>query len=84
LGKKFTVKIRVPLFILKDVSILSEWFAHLTKKPSTLNRDKYKIMKQRDWTCDILPLQQELGFRADYDLEKGIDECVKWYRENYL
>jgi nucleoside-diphosphate-sugar epimerase len=82
LGKKFTVKIRIPLFILKIVSLLAEGIARLTKKPSTLNRDKYKIMKQRDWTCDILPLQQDLGFRADYDLERGIAECVEWYRDN--
>jgi nucleoside-diphosphate-sugar epimerase len=81
LGKKLTIKIRVPLFILKIASILAEGFAHLTKKPSTLNRDKYKIMKQRDWTCDTLPLQQDLGFQSDYDLERGITECVKWYRE---
>jgi nucleoside-diphosphate-sugar epimerase len=82
LGKKRTIKIRVPLFVLKTVSILAEFFARLTKKPSTLNRDKYKIMKQRDWTCDTLPIQKELGFRADYDLERGIAECVKWYYEN--
>jgi nucleoside-diphosphate-sugar epimerase len=80
LGKKFTIKIRVPLFVLKIVSVLSESIARLTKKPSTLNRDKYKIMKQRNWTCDIMPLRQELGFEADYDLEKGIAECVKWYK----
>jgi nucleoside-diphosphate-sugar epimerase len=83
LGKKFTVKIRVPLFALKAISVLSEWLARLTKKPPTLNRDKYKIIKQRDWTCDILPLQQDLGFRADYDLKRGIAECVKWYRDNF-
>jgi len=83
LGKKFTIKIRVPLLVLKTISILSEELAHLTKKPSTLNRDKYKIMKQRDWTCDVLPLQQELGFKADYDLERGIKACVDWYREKY-
>ncbi|MDR0732777.1 MAG: NAD(P)-dependent oxidoreductase [Dysgonamonadaceae bacterium] len=79
LGKKFTIQIRVPLFVLKIVSVLSESIAHLTKKPATLNRDKYKIMKQRDWTCDNLPLQQDLDFKADYDLERGIAECVKWY-----
>jgi nucleoside-diphosphate-sugar epimerase len=83
LGKKFTVKIRVPLFVLKTISVLAEGIAHLTKKPSTLNRDKYKIMKQRDWTCDIMPLRQELGFEADYDLERGIAECVEWYRGKY-
>ncbi|MDR0769063.1 MAG: NAD(P)-dependent oxidoreductase [Dysgonamonadaceae bacterium] len=80
LGKKFTVKIRVPLFVLKAVCIFAESIARRTKKPSTLNRDKYIIMKQRDWTCDNMPLRRELGFEADYDLEKGIAECVKWYR----
>ena len=79
LGKKFTIRIRIPLFVLKVVSSLAESFAYLTKKPSTLNRDKYKIMKQRDWTCDVSPLQQDLGFRADYNLEKGIVECVEFF-----
>jgi nucleoside-diphosphate-sugar epimerase len=79
LGKKFVLKIRIPLFILKSISVISEVISKWTKKPSTLNRDKYKIMKQRDWTCDTLPLQQDLGFKADYDLKRGIEECVEWY-----
>jgi nucleoside-diphosphate-sugar epimerase len=82
LGKKWVIKIRVPLFILKTVSVIAEAFSKLTKKPSTLNRDKYKIMKQRDWTCDTLPLQKDLGFRAGYDLKRGIEECVEWYRNH--
>jgi nucleoside-diphosphate-sugar epimerase len=82
LGKKWVIKICVPLFILKAISVIAEAFSKLTKKPSTLNRDKYKIMKQRDWTCDTLPLQQDLGFRAAYDLKRGIEECVEWYRSH--
>lgn len=80
LGKRFIVKIRIPLFVLKTVSVFAEGIARLTEKPSTLNRDKYKIMKQRDWTCDTAPLRKELGFEAEYDLERGMAECVKWYR----
>jgi nucleoside-diphosphate-sugar epimerase len=80
LGKKRVIKIRIPLFLLKIVSVIVEMFSKLTKKPSTLNRDKYKIMKQRDWTCDTLPLEQDLGFRADYNLKDGIEESVAWYR----
>ena len=79
LGKKRVLKLRVPLALLKTVSIGAELFSKLSKKPSTLNRDKYKIMKRRDWTCDISPLMQDLGFRAEYDLERGIRECVSWY-----
>jgi nucleoside-diphosphate-sugar epimerase len=80
LGKKRVIRLRVPLFILKTVSTLAETIAKLTKKPSTLNRDKYKIMKQRDWTCDSSPIRHDTGFTPDYNLEQGIRESVTWYR----
>jgi len=82
LRKKFVIRIKVPLFLLKTVSIIAEELSKLTKKPSTLNRDKFKIMKQRDWTCDIQPLKEDLGFKADYNLEQGMQECIEWYKEN--
>lgn len=82
LGKKYALKLRVPLVLLKIISILAETFANVSKQPSTLNRDKYKIMKRRDWSCDISPLSQDLGFEADYDLERGIRECIEWYTKN--
>jgi len=79
LGKKYVLKLRVPLILLKTVSILAELFSNITKKPSTLNRDKYKIMKRRNWSCDISTVTHDLGFQAEYDLERGIRECVTWY-----
>jgi len=82
LNKKRVLKLRVPLALLKTVSITAELFSKATKKPSTLNRDKYKIMKRRDWTCDISPLIHDLDFQADYDLERGIRECVTWYTKH--
>ena len=82
LGRKRVLKLRFPLCLLKIVSIVCETFSKITKKPSTLNRDKYKIMKQRDWTCDISPLNQDLGYQADYDLKRGMRDCVDWYQAN--
>jgi nucleoside-diphosphate-sugar epimerase len=80
LGKKVVVKVRIPLAVLQIISLLSEGYGRLTGKPSTLNRDKYRILRQRDWTCDTRPLQLELGFKADYDLDRGLAECVEWFR----
>ncbi|MDR3341080.1 MAG: NAD(P)-dependent oxidoreductase [Candidatus Symbiothrix sp.] len=79
LGKERVLKLRIPLWIVKTASVLAEVFSIIIGKASTLNRDKYKIIKQRDWTCDTLPLEQELGFHADFDLEHGMRECVEWY-----
>jgi len=82
LGKKLVLRIKVPLFLLYIVSVISEFFGKIFGKPSTLNKDKYQIMKQRDWSCSIQPLVDDLGFHPEYDLEKGLKACVEWYRQN--
>lgn len=77
----FVIHVKCPLFILKAVSLLAESVASLSGKSSTLNADKYKIMKQRNWRCDIAPLIEDLGFRPQYDLEKGVRETIAWYKK---
>lgn len=80
--KKHVLSLKVPLWILKAVSVLAESISRITKKPSTLNRDKYIIMKQRNWECDITPLVNDLGFTPKYNLKDGLTESVSWYKEN--
>lgn len=82
LGVKHVLHIKAPLWVLKTVSACAELLSRLTGKASTLNMDKYKIMKQRNWLCDTATTEHELGFKADYDLEKGTKETIKWYKEN--
>lgn len=81
LSKKRLIAIKLPLIFIKLVAMLSEKWANLTGNMSTLNRDKYKIIKQRNWNCDITPIQNDLGFSADYDLEKGLTESIQWYKQ---
>ncbi|MBR1666701.1 MAG: NAD(P)-dependent oxidoreductase [Bacteroidaceae bacterium] len=82
LGVKGVLRIKAPLWLLKVISSVAEWFSHLTGKPSTLNGDKYKIMCQRNWQCDITPIKEDLGFVPEWQLERGVKECMAWYREN--
>jgi UDP-glucose 4-epimerase len=37
-------------------------------------------MKQRNWQCDITPLQKELGFTPQWNLERGVKACAEWYK----
>lgn len=82
LNKKWVIPVTVPLWILKVVSLTSEQIGKLTRKNTTLNSDKYNIMKQRNWICDISPLREELDFEPAYPLEKGVEETIHWYRKN--
>ena len=82
MGHPWVIRLKFPLFALKTVSLCAEWWAKRRGKASTLNRDKYNIMKQRNWQCDISPAQRELGYVPAYGLEEGVRLTVAWYKEN--
>ena len=81
LRKKWVASIRIPLWLLYIVALCCEKSALLTKKPSTLNTDKYYIMKRRDWRCDVTLLTNDLHFVPDYTLRAGLQETIRWYRQ---
>lgn len=82
MGVKNVLHIKAPLWFLKIISFSAEWLSRISGKPSTLNCDKYNIMKQRNWQCDTSAIEKQLGFTADYNLERGTAETIKWYKEN--
>ena len=81
LGNPWLLRIKCPLCLLKVISVVAEFGAKCAGKTSTLNRDKYNIMKQRNWQCDISPLVNELGFHPEYLLERGVKETIAWYKK---
>ena len=74
LGKKHVLHTRIPLGLVNVACHCSEWIGKLLNKGMTLNTDKYIILKQRNWICDVAPLQDELGFTPEYPLRKGLEE----------
>lgn len=81
LGNPWLLRFTCPLFLLKFISFIAEKSASVFRKTSTLNMDKYKIMKQRNWRCDIIPLEKELGYHAQYPLMKGVKSTISWYKK---
>ena len=79
LGRKAVLPLKLPLWITYVASVVAEKWGVLTLKPSTLNRDKFKIMKQRNWNCSVDDAVRDFGFHADYPLQRGIAETVKAY-----
>lgn len=80
-GRKHVFHARIPLGLVRMACIGSEWIGRLLKKSMTLNTDKYIILKQRNWTCDVAPLKDELGFTPAYTLRRGLEESIEWYRK---
>ncbi|MGL5318024.1 MAG: NAD-dependent epimerase/dehydratase family protein [Bacteroidales bacterium] len=82
LNKKVVITVKLPLTLVQGVSVIAENLARLAGKTSTLNGDKFRIMKQRNWNCDISALMKDTGFTPEYDLKKGVNEAIEWYKEN--
>ena len=82
LGHPWWIRLRVPTWVLRIVTFFGEYVGQLTGKVTALNNDKYNILKQRNWRCDIQPAIDELGYRPTVTLEEGVRRTIKWYKEN--
>jgi nucleoside-diphosphate-sugar epimerase len=82
LGRKFVIPVRLPLWITKIASVIAEKYGVFKMQPSTLNSDKYKIMKQRNWNADPSEAKADFGFVASHSLEEGIRLTVDSYRHD--
>lgn len=79
LDRKFVIPVKLPLWMAYVASVVAEKWGVLRMKPSTLNRDKFKIMRQRNWDCDVSDAVRDFGFKVEYPLRRGIKETVKAY-----
>ena len=82
LGNPWWIRITAPIWVLRIVTWVGDKVGHITGKISALNNDKYHILKQRNWRCDIEPARRELGYNPEYNLKRGVPLTIKWYKEN--
>ena len=82
LGHPWWIRIKAPIWVLRVITWLGDKWGHITGKISALNNDKYHILKQRNWRCDIEPARRELGYDPHYQLEQGTKLTIQWYKDN--
>lgn len=81
LGRRVVLPVKAPLWVVRAVCAVAEWWGKVRLRPSTLNGDKYKILCQRNWQCDTSAAERDLGFVAGTSLADGVRETVEWYRQ---
>ncbi len=86
LKKKRVLRFRIPLcLVYLACQIIGTWGV-LRNKAVTLNRDKYKILKQRNWACesdlkDVLTAEgKDISFHT---LHEGLSHTIDWYRKQH-
>ena len=79
LGTRCVVRLKIPLFLLRIVCRISDMLSHLTGRITALNNDKYHILSQRNWQCDISDAQRDFGYQPQWPLERGVKATVQDY-----
>ena len=82
LGRPWWIRVTAPVWVLRIVTFFGEHIGRMTGKVTALNNDKYNILRQRNWRCDIQPAIDELGYHPTYNLEHGVKETIQWYKDN--
>lgn len=82
LGNPWWIRITAPLWLLRIITFCGEYVGKITGKVTALNNDKYYIMRQRNWRCNIEPARRELGFEPKVKLEEGVKRSIAWYKKN--
>ncbi len=81
MGHPFFVKIKAPVWLLRGICTINGTISSWRGRTTTLNKDKYHILRQRNWQCDIKPALTELGYQPQYSLKQGVKETIQWYKK---
>ena len=74
--------IKIPYGAAYLLGLASEIGSLFTNTPALTNRQKVREAAQRYWLCDVGKIENDLCFRAEYPLQKGLKLTWQWYRKN--
>ncbi|GGG03221.1 NAD-dependent epimerase/dehydratase family protein [Pontibacter amylolyticus] len=81
LGRK-SVRVHLPMGVVRAMAhVMEAAYAGSSNTPA-LNQEKLNELAAENWNCSIDRIRQDLGFVPAYDLEKGLAQTLKWYKEN--
>jgi len=75
-------KFKLPYRVAYLTGLVSEIGSLFNKKPALVNRQKVREAAERYWLCDVGKAENDLCFKAEYPLQKGLELTWQWYRKN--
>ena len=80
LGKK-AKRVHLPMPLVKLGLFTAEKVGSMLNKMPPVTLEKLNELTAPNWICDIGRAQQQLGFAPRFDLTRGLEASLKWYRE---
>lgn len=81
LGKKAFIRVGMPLGVVKVAAAATQLWGSLTNTAQMLTLDKVNELTQPHWVCSGEGARRDLGWTARTRWAEGVQQAVKWYRE---
>ncbi len=76
-----TRRIYVPVSLAMTFAHVSRLAARLARVKPLLTPERIRDFCERDWTCDDSLARAELGYTSQVNIEEGMSQTAKWYRD---
>ncbi len=73
--------VHVPYGVAYLVASILELVSKIRRKPTILNRQKMKEIRQPYWGISNQRARKDLGYRTHVPLEAGIKRTIEWYQQ---
>ena len=81
LGRRAFVRVGMPLGVVRVAAAATQLWGALTNTAQMLTLDKVNELTQPHWVCSGEGARRDLGWTAKVQWQQGVQESVKWYRE---
>ena len=83
LGKKFVLRIRVPVPIMYFAAAINTGIAKLLRTPAMFNFEKVNELTN-SWVASPEEIIKDTSMKYEYDIKAGVRETIAWAKENKL
>lgn len=80
--RKKLIRVHVPYTVVKTVAQISQWLYSKSPKTPVIYPERLGELTAENWECDIEHAAETLGYRPEYDLNRGLVDSLQWYKQN--
>lgn len=77
-----TFSFHLPVKAVHALAMTMDLIYSKSEMTPALNKEKMPELTAINWNCNIRNLVEDLKYDPQYTLEKGLNETVKWYKDN--
>ncbi len=77
-----TLKLYIPVLIARGFVFITGFISKLFGGSPTLTNEKINEISKLNWQCEIKSIEKDFNFVAKFNLAKGVDETIDWYKKH--